>query len=353
VADLGRAGPNSAPTVRDVALAMTEDGSASWVPDVFDGDGDALSCSIGQTAGSGQATVAADCSTGAYVPVPDTNGTDTFTYRASDGLTTTTGTVTVAVSPVDDPPTAQAVNGSGWSGVATTLTLAGHDVDGDCPLAFDVVAGPAHGSLSALGSAECTDGTATVPVSYTSDPGWVGSDSFSYRVRDLGGLWAEATATVSVATQPAELTVAAAADAYVDADRPTSNFGARTDLRLDSSPLQHTYLRFSVTGLGGVPPVETVLRVHAGTGLTAGFDVRLAAQGGWTESTLTWATAPGLGTVLATTGPVAAGSWVSVPLLGVVSGDGTYEIVLTPRSSTSLRLDSRESATPPHLVLTR
>jgi len=40
-----------------------------------------------------------------YSPDPDFYGDDSFTYTASDGQLTDTGTVTVHVSPVNDPPT--------------------------------------------------------------------------------------------------------------------------------------------------------------------------------------------------------------------------------------------------------
>jgi hypothetical protein len=36
---------------------------------------------------------------------------------------------------------------------------------------------------------------------------------------------------------------------------------------------------------------------------------------------------------------------------GLVTGNGTYSVALTPVSSTNLRLASRESSTPPELVI--
>ncbi|MBI3225463.1 MAG: tandem-95 repeat protein, partial [Mycolicibacterium cosmeticum] len=41
-----------------------------------------------------------------YTPAPDFNGTDTFTYTVSDGTLTDTGTVTITVNPINDPPIA-------------------------------------------------------------------------------------------------------------------------------------------------------------------------------------------------------------------------------------------------------
>src|SRR5687768_2020656 len=45
------------------------------------------------------------------------------------------------------------------------------------------------------------------------------------------------------------LTFAALADSRVAATTPNTNYGSSTKLASDGSPLQHSYLRFSVSGL--------------------------------------------------------------------------------------------------------
>ena len=140
-----------------------------------------------------------------------------------------------------------------------------------------------------------------------------------------------------------------AEDAYVDETKPTTNLGSRTEIRTDASPKQRSFLRFKVTDIGTMTPRLLSLRVHASSALAAGFEVR-TVSGDWSESTLTHATAPQPGNVLAVSGPVAAGSWVEVPLRGFVRGEGTYDLALTPLSNTGLRLDARESGTPAELV---
>ncbi len=57
-------------------------------------------------------------------------------------------------------------------------------------LSYAIVSGPAHGSLGAVGS----DGR----VTYTSQPGYVGADTFSYSVSDAWGVSNTGTATISV-----------------------------------------------------------------------------------------------------------------------------------------------------------
>ena len=68
---------------------------------------------------------------------------------------------------------------------AVALTLSGSDVDGDS-LAFAVLSGPVHGTLSGSGANR----------TYTPDPGYLGPDSFSYVAND--GTVDSAAATVSL-----------------------------------------------------------------------------------------------------------------------------------------------------------
>jgi hypothetical protein len=72
-----------------------------------------------------------------------------------------------------------------------TITLSYTDGDGPGPYLFDVVDGPSHGTLSS------DDGDATVVYSPT--PGYIGPDSFTYRVGD--GVNNSGLATMSIVVQ--------------------------------------------------------------------------------------------------------------------------------------------------------
>jgi chitodextrinase len=141
------------------------------------------------------------------------------------------------------------------------------------------------------------------------------------------------------------------ADAYVDGSVPTTTFGTSTKLRVDTSPIVNSFLRFNVTGLSGTVTSVT-LKIYATSSLSAGFDVSSVADDAWTEG-VTSNTAPAIGSVLGTSPAVALNSYVSVTLpLSAVSGNGDVDFALVGRSSTALALTSRESATPPQLVIT-
>jgi CubicO group peptidase (beta-lactamase class C family) len=75
--------------------------------------------------------------------------------------------------------------------LAKSIVLAYTDADGPGPYAFDIVDGPSHGTLGS------DDGDATVV--YTATPGFIGTDTFTFRVSD--GTVNSGLATMSVVVQ--------------------------------------------------------------------------------------------------------------------------------------------------------
>jgi parallel beta-helix repeat protein len=136
------------------------------------------------------------------------------------------------------------------------------------------------------------------------------------------------------------------ADTYVDASKPTRNFGTATALRVDGSPELIAYLRFEL----GEPATSAELRFLAETGTRSGLDLWRVPDDGWTETGTTYATRPQLGDHLGNTGPVAAGSWIALVISPVVGQAGPVSFAITTPGSTGVRIASRESSTPPQLV---
>jgi acid phosphatase type 7 len=56
--------------------------------------------------------------------------------------------------------------------------------------------------------------------------------------------------TAISASASTTLTFTPSADTHVRADRPKVNFGASTKLQVDNSPVFHTLLKFTVSGIG-------------------------------------------------------------------------------------------------------
>ena len=123
----------------------------------------------------------------AYTPNLNFNGVDTFKYIVSDGLNSSTGMVTVTVTPINDPPVADDQSVTTQEDTSVLITLTASDVDGDT-LTYSTTS-PSNGQL-----------TGTAPnLTYTPDPNFNGNDSFTFNVND--GLVDSNTATVSITVE--------------------------------------------------------------------------------------------------------------------------------------------------------
>jgi hypothetical protein len=142
------------------------------------------------------------------------------------------------------------------------------------------------------------------------------------------------------------------ADSLVLNDQPSTNFGTSTSLRVDNSPISRSYLRFSVPAVNGTV-IRATLRFYMQNSAPLGYNVHTTSNT-WTEATITFNNAPTFGPVLISSLPSASGVWTEVILPNVVTGSGTYNLVLTTPSNSSTGIASRESTSTrrPQLVLT-
>ena len=95
-----------APEAVALNVYTNEDTPTSAVDRLYavDPDGDTLTFAAGATSSAhGTVSINSDGSF-TYTPEPGFNGTDTFSYTATDGTTTVEQTVTVTVWPVNDAP---------------------------------------------------------------------------------------------------------------------------------------------------------------------------------------------------------------------------------------------------------
>jgi glucose/arabinose dehydrogenase len=149
------------------------------------------------------------------------------------------------------------------------------------------------------------------------------------------------------------LTLAAEADAPVKEANAGSNF-ATANLRTDggTGARVESYLRFTVpTGVGTIETAK--LRVYASSA-TADGPAAYAAGSGWTEAGLTWTNRPArTGSGTDDKARIATNTWVEYNVKPLVSGPGTYSLVLAGPSSDGVDFYSREaaSANKPQLVL--
>jgi subtilisin-like proprotein convertase family protein len=130
---------NSSPTAEDDSYSTNEDTSANIavLSNDTDVDGDTLSVSNFDATSVQGGTVSKNADgTLTYTPAANFYGTDTFTYTVSDGNGgTDTATVTITVTPVNDAPSVEVVEGGecGTNDRSGTINLRVADVDVDDP----------------------------------------------------------------------------------------------------------------------------------------------------------------------------------------------------------------------------
>lgn len=140
-----------------------------------------------------------------YIPGPDFNGADSFTYTVADaGGATTTATVSVSVAAVPDAPVAGNDQATTRSGRPVLVTVISNDIDpdGDAMTVTGVTA-PAHGSAVM---------SAGQSVTYQSAAGYAGPDAFTYTIDDGTGRTATATVVITVIPATANTPPVAVAD---------------------------------------------------------------------------------------------------------------------------------------------
>jgi hypothetical protein len=146
-------------------------------------------------------------------------------------------------------------------------------------------------------------------------------------------------------------TFLAAADAHVQSDLPTSNFGSGTRMVTDGDPQAQVLIRFSVSGLSGTV-TGARLRLFANNPSDDGPSL-YRVGGAWSESGVTWNSRPApTGAALGKLGVVPQDSWVELDVTAAVAANGTYDFMLVSASGDGSSYHSREAANPPQLVIT-
>ena len=184
-------------------LATTNEGTAVQIPvlanDIDDGVLLPNTVAIQTQPTNGKASVNTTTGIVTYTPNPKFFGTDTFTYKVKDfdNLTSNVATVTIDVLQVITPPVAVNDSFSVSENTPKVLNILANDTDQNgtiVPTSVVITTPPAHGTIS-------IDPT-TGAVTYTPTNGFLGADSFKYKVSDDAGAVSN-IATVSLSVVPA------------------------------------------------------------------------------------------------------------------------------------------------------
>ncbi|MEB8432155.1 Ig-like domain-containing protein [Cocleimonas sp. KMM 6892] len=185
--------PNKMPIAKDDSVTTNQDTpvTLNTLSNDSDPDGDTLTITSVGNPSNGKAVINGDKIV--YTPEAGFVGEDSFTYFISDGKGgTATAIETITVKAVVAPnQTPVAVDDAVTTDQDTPVTLNtlsnDSDPDGDS-LKITSIGNPSHGSASINGG----------KIVYTPDPGYVGTDSFSYEISDGKGGTATATETITI-----------------------------------------------------------------------------------------------------------------------------------------------------------
>ena len=188
---VGCGGVNKAPVAGDDTATTAEDQSTTIdvLANDSDPDGDPIKVGSVSDPPHGKAVINAN-GTIKYTPDANFSGTDTFTYTVTDTDKSDTGSVTVRVSAVNDPPVAQNKTASTSKNTAVTVNLLTGASDADDDTLTVRASDPPKGSVVLTGGS----------AKYTPDRNFTGTDSFTYTVSDGHGGSVTRTVTVTVGT---------------------------------------------------------------------------------------------------------------------------------------------------------
>lgn len=200
--------PNRPPIANDDSATTPEDTpvTINVLANDSDPDGDSLTVTVGP-ASNGNAILNAD-GTITFTPASNFSGPAGFSYeiRDPDGATDS-AVVTIAVTPVNDCPTAASQSLTVDENSSVNFQLQAADSDGPT-LTYAVSQPPAHGTIAV--NVQTGSGT------YTPSPGYCGPDSFRFRASD--GACTSADATVSITVRCSNLPPTDCAVAVVPAE---------------------------------------------------------------------------------------------------------------------------------------
>jgi VCBS repeat-containing protein len=214
-----------------------------------DADDHSLSATVSAQPNHGTLTLNPDGSF-SYTPNPDFNGTDSFGYSVDDGFGgSATATVTLTITPVNDPPVANEDSHSTDEDeplsvpAPTGVLFNDEDAERDS-LTSTLVAEPANGSLTLN-----ADGS----FSYTPNQDFNGTDSFSYQASDaeLQSNIATVTITVNPVNDPPVVTIGTDSQTVQYSDRIQTVTISAVDIDSATLTLTSSDLPSSLSTAGG------------------------------------------------------------------------------------------------------
>ncbi|MEA8593056.1 Ig-like domain-containing protein [Pseudomonas aeruginosa] len=172
---------NDAPVVPQAEIVIAEDSVGKLPLTAMDVDSSVFDFEIQEQPAFGFASIAGNTLT--YTPPLDWFGTTTLRYRAKDdsGAWSESATITITVTPVNDPPVADPLTLTLNEDTPGTVTLKATDIDSPQDFVFELVSLP-----------PTEIGTATLQgdhLLFSPAQDWNGTTTLTYRAKDHEGDW--------------------------------------------------------------------------------------------------------------------------------------------------------------------
>ncbi len=278
---------NDPPVASNDSASVAEGGtlninSSTLLANDSDPEGATLSITSVSNATNGTVSLSEDKSSVTYTHDGSETTSGSFNYTVSDGSASHTATVSITITPANDPPVASNDSASVAEGGTLNInssTLLANDSD------------PEGATLSITSVSNATNGTASLAedkssVTYTHDGSETTSGSFSYTVSDGS---ASSTATVTITVTPANDPPVANNDSASVAEGATININSSTLLANDSDPegatLTITTVSSPANGTVSLSEDEvTVSYTHNGSETTSGSFTYTVSDGSATST---------------------------------------------------------------------
>jgi acid phosphatase type 7 len=153
--------------------------------------------------------------------------------------------------------------------------------------------------------------------------------------------------TIDIQAAPVTTILFPTDDTLVRADLPNNNYGTKTSLEVDGSPIKITYLKFNLQPLAGSQISKARLSFRVLDSSPGAQHVKRVVDTSWSEMTLKYSTRPDVGALVQSFPGGTAGSWIEVDVTTAVTERVGHLMSLAIDSTAGDGLDiySEESAT--------
>jgi Tol biopolymer transport system component len=186
---------NDPPVAASTTVMTTEDTDVDFTLMASDVDSFAGSLRFTVTSRPSDGFLIGSGANWTYLPADNATGTRTLTFVVNDGLVTSDpATVTITITPVNDPPVARDDYATTSPASPLTLDVLANDSDADGDvLTIDSITAPPHGVADIVDR----------HIVYTPDAGFTDVDVFSYTIVDAAGVTATAQVHIGIGSFPA------------------------------------------------------------------------------------------------------------------------------------------------------